>query len=91
MSAEGKRARSVDITNELLRRLERAATAPLEVTKDSSSVEELHEATLAVEVDQLLALRDAIVRLDARLDAAGVPVAPDDNDEGSSGFPAQQS
>jgi hypothetical protein len=50
------------------------------VTKDSSSLEELREATLEAEVDQFLALRDAIVRLDARLDAADVPVAPDDNE-----------
>jgi hypothetical protein len=69
-----------DITEGLLRRLERASTAPLEVTKDSFSREELYEATLAAEVEQLLALRDAIVRLDARLDAAGVPVAPDDTE-----------
>jgi hypothetical protein len=68
-----------EITEELLRRLERASTAPLEVTKDSSSLEELREATLEAE-DQFLALRDAIVRLDVRLDAAGVPVAPDDNE-----------
>jgi hypothetical protein len=67
------------ITEDLLRRLERASTAPLELTNDSSSLEELHEATLAAEVDQFLALRDAIVRLDARLDAAGVPVLPEQN------------
>jgi hypothetical protein len=67
-----------EITEELLRRLARASTAPLELTDDGSGVDELYEATLAAEVDQFVALRDAVIRLDARLDAAGVPpVLPD--------------
>jgi transposase len=67
-----------EITEELLRRLERASRAPLELTNERTSAEALYEETLAAEVDQFLALRDAIIRLDARLDAAGVPVAPRD-------------
>lgn len=66
-----------EITEELLRRLERAARSPVEVTADTSPVEAIYEATLAAEVEQFAALRDAIIRLDARLDAAGIAVPPD--------------
>lgn len=67
-----------EITEELLRRLQRAATSPVELTADSSSLDAIYDATLAAEVEQFAALRDAIISLDARLDAAGVPVPPAD-------------
>lgn len=66
-----------EITEELLRRLERAATSPVEVTSDGASLEAMYEATLAAEVEQFAALRDAVIRLDARLDAAGIERPPD--------------
>lgn len=48
------------------------------MTADSSSLDAIYDATLAAEVEQFAALRDAIISLDARLDAAGVPVPPAD-------------
>lgn len=63
-----------EITEELLRRLQQAATSPVDVTSDDASLEAIYDATLAAEVAQFAALRDAIIRLDPRLDAAGVPV-----------------
>lgn len=68
------------ITDELLRRLKRAATSPVQVTSDASSLGMLYEATLAAEAEQFSALRDAVVALDARLDAAGIPPAPEAGD-----------
>lgn len=72
-----------EITEELLLRLQRAATSPVEATSDSSSLEAIYDATLAAEVEQFAALREAIMRLDARLDAAGIEVAPTDPERGS--------
>lgn len=75
---EGERVSK--ITEELLRRIQRAATSPVQVTSDDSSLEMLYEATLAAEAEQFSALRDAVIALDTRLDAAGFPPAPEAGD-----------